>query len=95
MAKAIISGISTTQSPDEEKTPESLGLIIFGASGDLTERKLIPALFNLWIRDQLPERWYVFGVSLVSMEDQGFREIVRGVVEKCQDHFPLPRVLLD
>jgi hypothetical protein len=36
-----------------ESKPESCAIVIFGASGDLTARKLIPSLFNLWKRKLL------------------------------------------
>src|SRR5215813_2626831 len=38
-------------------------LVIFGGSGDLTNRKLIPALFNLSIDDYLPDEFIVLGVG--------------------------------
>jgi glucose-6-phosphate 1-dehydrogenase len=38
-------------------------LIIFGATGDLTWRKLVPALYNLYLGNQLPERFNIFGVN--------------------------------
>jgi len=36
---------------------------IFGATGDLTKRKLMPALFNLWLDGQLPKKFLILGVS--------------------------------
>ncbi|MBU1098232.1 MAG: glucose-6-phosphate dehydrogenase [Bacteroidetes bacterium] len=48
-------------------------LIIFGASGDLTRRKLIPALFNLFLKDMLPENFAVLGVSRTEINDDVFR----------------------
>ncbi|PKL89905.1 MAG: glucose-6-phosphate dehydrogenase [Ignavibacteriae bacterium HGW-Ignavibacteriae-2] len=48
-------------------------LIIFGASGDLTRRKLIPALFNLFLKDLLPEKFAVLGVSRTEISDDVFR----------------------
>lgn len=48
-------------------------LIIFGASGDLTRRKLIPALFNLFLKDLLPENFAVLGVSRTEIDDDVFR----------------------
>ena len=38
------------------RTPDPCALVIFGASGDLTRRKLFPALYSLAVRDLLPER---------------------------------------
>ena len=53
-------------------------LIIFGASGDLTARKLIPAIFNLYKGNHLPENFLVLGASRSDMTDDEFRtKVVR------------------
>ena len=57
--------------------PESHILVIFGASGDLTKRKLIPALFELDQQKLLPEKFAILGVSRTEMTDQAFREKMR------------------
>ncbi len=49
-------------------------LVIFGASGDLTMRKLIPSLYDLCRTKQLPRRVGVLGVSRTGMSDDEFRE---------------------
>lgn len=49
-------------------------LVIFGASGDLTARKLIPALFNLYLAKQLPQHFVVLGVSRSNLTDESFRD---------------------
>jgi glucose-6-phosphate 1-dehydrogenase len=49
-------------------------LVIFGASGDLTQRKLIPALFELFLAGILPEGLGVLGVSRSPLGSEGFRE---------------------
>ncbi len=51
-------------------------LIIFGASGDLTKRKLIPALYDLFIQKLLPEKFAVLGVSRTVLSDEDFRKRV-------------------
>lgn len=51
-------------------------LIIFGASGDLTARKLVPALFSLYKEKHLPENFVVLGVSRSNMTDTEFRKKV-------------------
>lgn len=48
-------------------------LVIFGASGDLTVRKLIPALFNLYKEGHLPKNFAVLGTSRSNMTDEEFR----------------------
>ncbi|MEN0020876.1 MAG: glucose-6-phosphate dehydrogenase [Planctomycetota bacterium] len=49
-------------------------VVIFGASGDLTARKLVPALFDLHTRKQLPTNTRVLGVSRTKLSDDDFRE---------------------
>lgn len=48
-------------------------IVIFGASGDLTKRKLIPALYDLFVRDLLPDKFGVLGVGRTAFEDETFR----------------------
>jgi glucose-6-phosphate 1-dehydrogenase len=48
-------------------------LVIFGASGDLTMRKLIPAIFELSRQNLLPERFAVLGVGRTKLSDEEFR----------------------
>ncbi len=49
-------------------------LIIFGASGDLTTRKLVPAIFNLFKGGLLPMHFVVLGVGRTHLADEGFRK---------------------
>lgn len=58
------------------KKTENQMLLIFGASGDLTARKLIPSLFNLYLAKQLPENFVVLGVSRSDLTDGEFRNRV-------------------
>jgi glucose-6-phosphate 1-dehydrogenase len=52
-------------------------LVIFGASGDLTQRKLVPALFELYGAGLLPAGLAVLGISRSPLGDEGFRERCR------------------
>ena len=58
------------------KKTEDQVLVIFGASGDLTERKLIPAIFDLFCGGFLPEKFAVTGVSRSEYSDEAYREKV-------------------
>ncbi|WP_127141613.1 glucose-6-phosphate dehydrogenase [Flagellimonas marinaquae] len=58
------------------KKTDNQMLVIFGASGDLTARKLIPSLFNLYMAKQLPENFVVLGVSRSDLSDDAFRDRV-------------------
>ena len=53
--------------------PEPAIVVIFGASGDLTRRKLVPALFTLYRRGMLPEHFAVVGTARSSLDDAAFR----------------------
>ena len=54
--------------------PKNCIIVIFGASGDLTHRKLIPALYELYRKDLLPEGFGVLGVSRTRLTDTSFRK---------------------
>jgi glucose-6-phosphate 1-dehydrogenase len=57
-----------------EPTPGATTLVIFGASGDLTRRKLLPAVHSLSRGQRLPARFSVIGVARSAMSDEQFRQ---------------------
>ena len=66
-----------------EKVDSQL-IVIFGASGDLTGRKLIPSLYELHKRDLLPEKLSVMGAARTEYTDEEFRNIQRENLEHSQ-----------
>ncbi|HEX2228179.1 MAG TPA: glucose-6-phosphate dehydrogenase, partial [Candidatus Binatia bacterium] len=64
----------------QTRRPHAAVLTIFGASGDLTKRKLIPALYNLARENRLPERFAVVGYARSEMTHEIFREKMREAV---------------
>jgi glucose-6-phosphate 1-dehydrogenase len=64
------------------RTPEPCILTIFGASGDLTRRKLFPALYSLAFRRLLPERFGVVGAARSEMSDDEFRARMEAAVRE-------------
>src|SRR5262245_52475084 len=66
----------------QRKPPPACVLTIFGASGDLTKRKLIPALYNLALEKRLPERFAVVGYARSDMTHEVFREKMREDVKE-------------
>jgi glucose-6-phosphate 1-dehydrogenase len=62
--------------------PEPTFLVIFGAGGDLTWRKLIPALFNLYLDDWLPDCFAIFGIDRKEMDDDEFRKHLRQGIDQ-------------
>ena len=62
--------------------PRNQVLVIFGASGDLTYRKLLPAVFDLHIQKLLPKNFAVLGVSRSEFSDDAFRQkMTQGIRE--------------
>src|SRR5947209_13345964 len=57
-------------------------LVIFGATGDLAHRKLLPALYNLAHEGALPERFELIGVARSEQAHEDFREIARESIER-------------
>ena len=57
-------------------------LVIFGASGDLTRRKLLPAVYNLLLDRLLPPDYAVLGLGRKPMSDDEFREVARTGIEE-------------
>jgi glucose-6-phosphate 1-dehydrogenase len=64
----------------ERRVPEC-AIVIFGASGDLTKRKLLPALYRLAHDRRLPESFSIIGTSRTEMTDDAFREKMREAVQ--------------
>ena len=64
-----------------ERTPEPSTVVIFGASGDLTRRKLMPALYNLAHERLLPGGFSIVGIAKSEMNDDGFRAAMRTALE--------------
>lgn len=56
------------------RKPKNHILVIFGASGDLTKRKLIPALADLHHQELLPENFAVLGLGRTDLSDEQFRD---------------------
>ncbi len=68
-------------------------LVIFGGTGDLAHRKLLPALYNLAHEGALPERFELVGVARSPHTDDEFREIARQSIERFSRRKPDPTVL--
>jgi len=66
-----------------EETPAQPGaMVVFGASGDLTTRKLIPSLFEMERRGLLSEQFYLLGVGRKKLSDEKFRQIAKQAIRQ-------------
>src|SRR2546426_8594794 len=68
-------------------------LAIFGATGDLAKRKLLPAIYNLGHEGALPERFNLIGVSRGEQTDEEFQAMARDSIERFSRRPPDDRVL--
>ena len=57
-------------------------VVIFGGAGDLSHRKLIPALYNLSLDGELPEKFSILGFSMESLDDEKYRAFARSGIEQ-------------
>ena len=69
----------------QERTPEPLILVIFGASGDLTARKLVPAIYHLKQQRRLPAELTIVGVARRPWSHDYFRAQMREGIEQFSD----------
>jgi glucose-6-phosphate 1-dehydrogenase len=64
-----------------ERIPEPTAVVIFGASGDLTKRKLLPALFHLEQANLLPEEFSVVGVARRPLQGEFEKDMREGILQ--------------
>ena len=67
-------------------SPPPQTLVVFGASGDLARRKLLPALYDLAYEGLLPERYAIVGSGGSRLDDAAFRDRVRGGIDEFARH---------
>jgi glucose-6-phosphate 1-dehydrogenase len=68
--------------PTEARTPDDCVIVIFGASGDLARRKLLPGLFHLQQAGLMPDGFRIVGCSRTELSDEEFRSLARSAVEQ-------------
>jgi glucose-6-phosphate 1-dehydrogenase len=64
------------------RTPDPCAIVIFGASGDLTKKKLFPALYSLAFRRLLPEKFAIVGVARTEESDEEFKTRMKAAVQE-------------
>jgi glucose-6-phosphate 1-dehydrogenase len=79
--------LQTCDIPVEEFKMEPFTLVIFGGTGDLSRKKLLPALYHLFLKNELPERFSILSVGGSQLEEEQYRTLVeralRGSDEVC------------
>src|SRR5688500_7147195 len=72
--------LNPLRSSEADRVIAPAAMVIFGVSGDLTSRKLMPALYDLAVGQPLPEGFSIVGVSRRDWSDEEFREKMREAV---------------
>lgn len=78
-----------------ERTAEPCVAVIFGASGDLTKRKLVPALYSLATQNLLASGFSVVGTARTPMNHEAFRAAMRDAVNRFSDDGPIDSTVWD
>ncbi len=72
-----------------ERVPDPSMLVLFGATGDLAHRKVIPALYQLWRTNLLPLEFVLVAIGRRPYDDESFRAEIRASLEKYSRVLPL------
>jgi glucose-6-phosphate 1-dehydrogenase len=72
-----------------ERTPAPCTFVVFGASGDLTRRKLLPALYNLAVSHLLPAGFSIVGFAVTELTEDAFRQSMHEGVAQFSRRKPL------
>jgi glucose-6-phosphate 1-dehydrogenase len=79
----------------KQKIIKDQALVIFGASGDLTYRKLVPAIFDLYKQNSLPKNFAVLGVARSPYTDDSFRKKMKDGIKQFATAKDVPEEELD
>ena len=72
-----------------ERVPDPSILVLFGSTGDLAHRKVIPALYQLWRTNLLPHEFVLLAIGRRPYDSDTFRQEIRGALEKYSRVLPL------
>ena len=72
-----------------ERVPDPAVFVLFGATGDLAHRKVVPALFQLWRTHLLPHEFAIVAVGRRPYTDQAFRDELKGALDKHSRVLPV------
>ena len=72
-----------------ERVPDPCIMVLFGATGDLAHRKVIPAMYHLWRTNLLPHEFVLLAIGRRDYDDAGFRDDVHASLEQYSRILPL------
>jgi glucose-6-phosphate 1-dehydrogenase len=95
MSSTLLEANPLREGLEQERVPDASCLVIFGASGDLTQRKLIPALYSLAHDGLLPPGQTIVGMARATQTDEEFRTAMRAACEKHARTRPVEDAIWD
>jgi glucose-6-phosphate 1-dehydrogenase len=75
----------TCNIPPEKVDMKPFTMVIFGGTGDLSKRKLLPTLYHLCSDDSLPKRFSILGFATRNMSDDGYREFIKKAIQESEE----------
>jgi glucose-6-phosphate 1-dehydrogenase len=88
-AQDFSQGIIDMNTLISETKNASLAIVIFGVTGDLTRRKLLPALYELMKAEKLPEKLYLIGFARRDWNDEFLREKLKSGIDEYARSKPI------
>ncbi len=86
--------MTTDDMPMQTRRPGPFTIVIFGASGDLTRRKLMPALYTMFVEKLLPESFCIIGFARRDWTDASFRELTADALREFSRAGDVPEQVL-
>ncbi len=77
----------------DERVPDDHVIVLFGATGDLARRKLLPGIFHLMRAGLMPPRFRLIGVARRDIGEEGFVELAREAIESSGRRSPSPEAV--
>ena len=68
-----------------EERPDPCMIVIVGASGDLTSRKVVPALFNLYVNNGLPHSFLILGCARTKLSTPEFEQLAQRIIPELEN----------
>jgi len=81
--------LETCDIPADEYKVEAFTMVIFGGAGDLSGRKILPALYHLFTEDEFPEGYSILGFDRIDLTEEQYRSSMRDAVRKFSDEEPV------
>ena len=74
--------LQTCDIPVQQLKIKPFTLVIFGGTGDLSKRKLLPTLFSIFRAGELPKEFAILGIARSKMTDEQYRDLIKKALQE-------------